>query len=88
MEKGDALLLYTDGMFEATDSKGREFGMERLKKAFFAVRERPADEIVRNLADRVKDFLKGVAPEDDRTVVVVKRAGSAKVADTQPLAQV
>lgn len=83
LEKGDALLLYTDGMIEATDAKGREYGIERLKKAYFAVRDSPADDIVRNLADGVKEFLQGLAPEDDRTVVVMKRAGSPEAADTQ-----
>jgi len=77
LERGDALLLYTDGMVEAADAKGREFGVERLKKAFSAVRERPPDEIVRNLVERVSEFTRGLAPEDDRTVVVVKRAAPA-----------
>ena len=46
LEPGDSLLLYTDGMTEASDPKGREFGIERLKKAFLAIKEKPADEIV------------------------------------------
>jgi len=73
MEVGDALLLFTDGMFEATDAKGREFGLERLKKSFLALRDRPASEITRALIDRVAEFTRRRTPEDDRTVVVVKR---------------
>jgi Stage II sporulation protein E (SpoIIE) len=72
-EVGDALLLFTDGMFEATDGKGREFGMERLKKAFLALRDQPANEITRALVDRIAEFTRRRTPEDDRTVVVVKR---------------
>src|SRR6266542_1746591 len=72
-EVGDALLLFTDGMFEATDGKGREFGLERLKKAFLALRDQPANEITRALIDRVAEFTRRRTPEDDRTVVVVKR---------------
>jgi sigma-B regulation protein RsbU (phosphoserine phosphatase) len=74
LEKGDALLLFSDGMYEPTDGKGREFGLERLKKAFLALRERPAAEIVRALIERVNEFTHGCPCEDDRTVVVVKRS--------------
>src|SRR5262245_38082202 len=71
-QKGDALLLYTDGMIEASDGKGREFGVDRLKKAFLGLREKPAAEITRALIDRIGEFTGGRPPEDDRTVVVVK----------------
>ena len=77
LEPGDALLLYTDGMLEATDGKGREFGVERLKKAFVPLREKPAAEIVRALIERVHEFTRGRPAEDDRTVVVVKRVSEA-----------
>jgi len=73
LEPGDALLLYTDGMTEAVDPKGREFGVERLKKAFLALKEKGADEIVRALVEKVGEYVRVRAPEDDRTVVVVKR---------------
>jgi sigma-B regulation protein RsbU (phosphoserine phosphatase) len=71
-EKGDALLLYTDGMIEATDGKGKEYGIERLKRLFLTLRERPAAEITRALIDRLSEFTHGRPPEDDRTVVVIK----------------
>ena len=76
LEHGDALLLFTDGMIEATDPKGREFGVERLKRAFLALRDKPSDEIVRALIDKVGEHSHGRAAEDDRTVVVVKRPTS------------
>lgn len=75
LERGDALLLYTDGIVEATDARGREFGADRLKEAFAQVRDRPADEIPRQILGNVNEFTGGAAAEDDRTVVVVKRAG-------------
>jgi phosphoserine phosphatase RsbU/P len=82
LEPGDALLLFTDGMLEATDSQGREFGVERLERAFAAIREKPSDEIVRTLIDKVGEHTRGPA-EDDRTVVVVKRVSSEP--DTKPV---
>lgn len=84
LEPGDSLLLYTDGMTEASDPKGREFGIERLKKAFLAIKEKPADEIVRSLVEKVGEYVRVRAPEDDRTVVVVKRIHPADPAATPP----
>jgi sigma-B regulation protein RsbU (phosphoserine phosphatase) len=77
LEPGDALLMFTDGMFEATDVKGREYGVERLKRAFLAVRDRSSQEIAQTLISRVGEFTGGRTAEDDRTVVVVKRGIAA-----------
>ena len=82
--KGDELLLYTDGMIEASDGKGREFGIERLKKSFLGLRDRPAAEIARAMIDRIGEFTGGKPPEDDRTVVVVKYLTDAEVRPTDP----
>jgi sigma-B regulation protein RsbU (phosphoserine phosphatase) len=73
LERGDSLLLYTDGMVEAADSRGREFGIERLKKAFLALRDRDSQEITKALLEKVREFTGNIAPTDDRTVVVVRR---------------
>ena len=59
-------------MFEAHDSEGSEFGIERLTEAFQAIREKPADVIARGLIDAVREHA-GCEPEDDQTVVVIKR---------------
>ncbi|HSD71883.1 MAG TPA: PP2C family protein-serine/threonine phosphatase [Thermoanaerobaculia bacterium] len=83
LEPGDALLLFTDGMIEATDPKGREFGVERLKRAFLALRERSSDDIVRALVEKVGEYACGRPAEDDRTVVVVKRPKAER--DTRPI---
>jgi len=73
LEPGDALLLYTDGMVEAHGEDDEEFGVGRLTKAFLAMRDRPCDEIARELIKRVDEWAGGGEPEDDRTVVVLKR---------------
>ncbi|HEY3203778.1 MAG TPA: PP2C family protein-serine/threonine phosphatase [Thermoanaerobaculia bacterium] len=72
LEPGDALLLYTDGMVEAHGGEG-EFGVGRLTGAFLDLRPLPCDEIARALIKRVNEYAGGGAPEDDRTVVVLKR---------------
>lgn len=84
LERGDALLLYTDGMVEAHGSHGEEFGVGRLTRGFLELKEKPCDEIARALVKRVEEWSGGVEPEDDRTVVVVKRhAGAAPGGDTR-----
>jgi sigma-B regulation protein RsbU (phosphoserine phosphatase) len=73
LDHGDALLLYTDGMVEAHGPGGVEFGVGRLIKEFLDLKELPCDEIARALIKRVGEYAGGGEPEDDRTVVVVKR---------------
>ena len=73
LERGDILLLYTDGMVEAHGPGGEEFGVGRLTGAFLELREKPCDEIARALVQKVADWIGVAAPEDDRTVVIVKR---------------
>ncbi len=82
LEPGDALLMYTDGMVEAHDAHDVEFGIGRLTRAFLELREKPCDEIARELIARVNEYAGGEEPEDDRTVVVLKRhAVSAPAAE-------
>ena len=73
LDPGDAILLYTDGMVEAHGLGGEEFGVGRLIKDFLDLRELPSDEIARALIKRVGEWSGGGEPEDDRTVVVLKR---------------
>ena len=73
IEPGDAVVLYTDGMVEAHGENGEEFGPGRLTRAFLELRERPCDEIARELISKVDEWSGGGDPEDDRTVVVLKR---------------
>ncbi len=81
LDRGDALLLYTDGMVEAHGANDEEFGVGRLIKEFLDLRELPCDDIARALIRRVADWAGGGEPDDDRTVVVLKRYVSPFPAD-------
>lgn len=72
MEPGDVMLLVTDGIPEAHDHKGREFGTERLRKLMVEHRKKPAKELAERVLEAVEKWSNGPA-EDDRTVVVVRR---------------
>ena len=70
---GDALMLYTDGLVDALNSSGQEFGMERLTSAFHAASPLSAAEIVDMVMTAVREHTGGEVPFDDQTVVVIKR---------------
>jgi sigma-B regulation protein RsbU (phosphoserine phosphatase) len=72
---GDFLLLYTDGVPDATDADDQPFGMERLQALLLAHRRESADSIMTALEQALHDFTGHTAPFDDITIVLVKRAG-------------
>lgn len=70
---GDSLILYSDGVTEAVDGSGMEFGEERL---IACIRERsahPAKELARGILQSVSEHRGGRAATDDLTVLVVRR---------------
>ncbi len=69
LRTGDTLVLYTDGVTEATNEQLDEFGSERLIATVNAHRDLPAAAIVNEIHAAVQDFSHG-HPTDDLTVVV------------------
>ena len=70
LASGDRLVFYTDGITEARDAAGDEFGDERLMAAALDVRGRSAEAIKSALLDDVNTFTGGNF-EDDATLIVV-----------------
>jgi sigma-B regulation protein RsbU (phosphoserine phosphatase) len=70
---GDVIVFYTDGITEAEDETGTEFGRERLVDLVRALRGRRADALVTAIHDAVDGF-RGpeVARGDDATVIVAR----------------
>jgi serine phosphatase RsbU (regulator of sigma subunit) len=69
LEPGDTLVLCTDGVLEATDEAGEQFGFERLEQSVGAGLSRPKD-----LADRLQRDLRqhvGDAPQSDDVTLIV-----------------
>jgi sigma-B regulation protein RsbU (phosphoserine phosphatase) len=70
---GDALLLYTDGITDARNLEGEDFGEERLVRlAERLPRALTADELVHAVADEVSRFTAGAEQADDITLVALK----------------
>lgn len=68
---GDTLLLYTDGITEATDESGQMYGRERLLSC---VREDVpnAQHIIDCVTMKLLGFTKGGAQQDDQTLVAMR----------------
>ena len=73
MEPGDLLVLYSDGVTEATNPAGEEFE-DRLPVLAAQFRHRSAAEVVQAIHEAVKEWIAGQPPADDVTVVVARRA--------------
>jgi sigma-B regulation protein RsbU (phosphoserine phosphatase) len=64
---GDALFLFTDGITEAFNPEGEEFGNERLEQALKKTRGRGAADIVGEVLTATKSFAAGAEQSDDIT---------------------
>jgi serine phosphatase RsbU (regulator of sigma subunit) len=69
---GDILVLYTDGVTEAENSLGEEFGMERLSTLIRRGHTLSADGLMNHILESVTDFSRDVGFDDDATILVVK----------------
>ena len=72
MERGDLLLIYSDGFTEAMDRRFEEFGEERLLEAMRRAWDRPAGELVESIFGAVERH-SGDAPQtDDMTLLALR----------------
>ena len=67
---GDRLLLFTDGISEASNARDEEFGEERLAQLASALRDRNAHELKNRILQAVSSFTGGRV-HDDATLVVI-----------------
>lgn len=72
LRAGDMLILYTDGVTEAINLAGEEFGTARLLDMAVTVRGRSSAKIAAAIERAVRSFSKRKVPGDDLTLVVLK----------------
>lgn len=83
LSTGDVVVFYTDGVIEAIDGKGEQFGMERLAAVVAASRHKTACDIKIDLFTAVNAFTEpGGAVTDDLTIVVIKAVSGAAALPT------
>jgi serine phosphatase RsbU (regulator of sigma subunit) len=68
----DLVCLYTDGVTEARSQSGDLFGEEELKELLIANREKPVDQIVDNIFQRIAGYSAGTPQSDDISVFVLR----------------
>ncbi|GAA1315716.1 PP2C family protein-serine/threonine phosphatase [Pseudonocardia xinjiangensis] len=78
LEPGDRILLHSDGVVEARDEDGEEFGVDRLVELaeHAAAAQLAAPETLRRLAHAVREHRRGEL-RDDATLMLVEWSGSA-----------
>ncbi len=70
---GDLVLFYTDGVTDALNAEGEEFGEERLSDLLAAQREEPAARIAESIDAALAEFSSNSVQYDDVTLVLLKR---------------
>jgi serine phosphatase RsbU (regulator of sigma subunit) len=73
LNPGDMLLAYSDGVTECRNSEDEEFEMGRLSAAVNAVGDGSANQVLFSTLGAVLDFADACSPEDDLTLLVVRR---------------
>jgi sigma-B regulation protein RsbU (phosphoserine phosphatase) len=69
---GDVMVLYTDGITEAKDQKGEEYGDDRLKETVLETTDRDPKEISEHLISRLYEYSGTHMINDDYTTMIVK----------------
>ena len=69
---GDIFVFYTDGLSEARNQHGDEFGDERLCTIIKINAKKPVSELKTIILDSILDFLNGQNLLDDLTLLLVK----------------
>jgi sigma-B regulation protein RsbU (phosphoserine phosphatase) len=73
LERDDCLVLYTDGVTEALNTEGDEFGLERTIEAVRASATDGAQAIVKRVIDDVHDFTGSNPQNDDITLIAIRK---------------
>ncbi len=73
LQKGDMIILYTDGIVEARNKKKNIFGEDRLGKILFENLGRPCDFIQKQIIRAVEVFSPDAHKQDDLTLLVIRK---------------
>jgi len=73
LERDDCLVLYTDGVTEALNTDGDEFGLDRMIQSVRASATDGAQTIVKRIIEEVRNFTGSVPQNDDITLIAIRK---------------
>jgi len=68
----DVLIFYTDGVIEAINNKGKQYGVKSLTTLLHKFHDLSAVEIAQKIKDDIRSFMGDMKQHDDQTVLVIK----------------
>jgi len=77
LQPGDSLLLYTDGISEARDRNGNEYGIESIAHFAHKCRSQSLQQFTAMCLNDVRRFSSDTTQSDDQTMMVIRRDKSA-----------
>jgi hypothetical protein len=80
LEPGDVMVLYSDGVIEAANANGEEFGEHRLIAAVESAMHAETSEIRDRILRSVREFTGSDVLDDDQTLLAIRYTGSAVAA--------
>ncbi len=72
LEKGDIVMLYTDGITEAMNMERDQFGINRVKNVIERYNDKSVDEIGAKLLESIERFVGDAPQHDDETFILIK----------------
>jgi len=73
MTSGDVLIMYTDGITEALDAKGAEFGLTRMIQSIHVSASGGARTMIDRITDDVTSFIGPTPRNDDITLIAIRK---------------
>jgi sigma-B regulation protein RsbU (phosphoserine phosphatase) len=80
---GDLVLCHSDGLTDATNHAGEEFGEQRLADLLTWLWQKPLPELLAGIRNGVNAFMATALPEDDYTMLALRRVPEPKP-ETRP----
>lgn len=77
LQKGDSIVLYTDGVTEAFDAAEEEYGEQRLEACLKQLAGSSPETITNALIEDINRFIDGAPQSDDLTMLVLKYLGKS-----------